>query len=295
MNEECISTGRSLWRAQDGNKAIGKNTPFLPVKDHREAEEWNEKQWGIYWTINELNGGRAEENLVRIISWAVDFDEGTKDEQIASIKRFGLIPSLVVESARGFHVYYDSIDATKENYNKILEGLCTQLGADKQAKGVNRILRVPFYFHWKDPTKPFPVALKAMNSVKYSEAEMLKFLKRNEVEKKPATKFTNKLNKFKGGPDDFFAKVDRLNCAYALQVLSGTDAVNHEQYSFRQLGSKHAVLVNGKSANVWIDSAGRIGSSDKGGPTIYQWLKWFGHDHEKIKKYLEDYFPEMRS
>jgi hypothetical protein len=41
---------------------------------------------------------------------------------------------------------------------------------------------------------------------------------------------------------------------------------------------------------VWVDAAGLIGSSDHGGPTIYQWLKWFRNDHESIVKIIDEYF-----
>lgn len=292
---ECISKGRSLWRAQDGNKAEGKNMPFLPVADHFEAERWNAQRFGIYWTVNELKGDRKEESLVRILSWAVDFDEGTKVEQQERIRRFGLMPSLVVESARGYHVYYDAVDATKANYNKILTAMCSLLGADQGAKGVNRILRVPFYHHWKDPQNPFPVRIADMNDISYTEAEMLKFLVKEEEAAKPKARFHQAVqNAVRIGTTsgDFFDRVSRINCQQALRVLSGTEAVNFETYRFRNQGNgKTSVFVNDKSSNVWIDASGRIGSCEKGGPTIYQWLKWFGHDHARIKGYLEQYFP----
>jgi hypothetical protein len=295
IGDQCISTGRSLWRSQDGNKARGQATPFFPVADHAQAEKWNEEKWGIYWTVNEVGADRKEASLVKILSWAIDFDEMSKLEQRERIRKFGLIPSLVIESARGYHVYFDAIDATKENYNKILTALCEKLGADQGAKGVNRILRCPFYYHWKDEKNPFAVRIEDENSVAYTEKEMLRFLAREE--KKPS-RFELKAKEFRktksSGQDDFFTRVDQINCEIGLQRLSGTEAVNFESYRFKQVnGGKIAVFVNDKSANVWIDAKGRIGSCDKGGPSIYSWLKWFGHSHLRIKEILETTFPEV--
>ena len=45
--------------------------------------------------------------------------------------------------------------------------------------------------------------------------------------------------------------------------------------------------------STWIDEAGRIGSKAKGGPTVYQWLAYFGHRPREIVDVLKALFPEL--
>lgn len=281
--------GRSMYRQDEGNKSPGSSNAMIFVNDQAEAEHWNNLKWGIFWTVNEFKGERKKENLVRINSWAFDFDTGSKQEQKQRIKKLGLEPSLVIESCRGFHVYYDAIDGTEENFSKIMEPLIVFLGADKNAKDTTRLFRPPYFFHWKDPSKPFLVKVEHQSTARYFEREMLSIAESFQPKKKEISK---PMTHAKPKLDGFYDKVDSLNCVEALRILSGSSAVGGERYEFiSQRNGKTSVIVNGKSANVWIDSRGRIGSGDKGGPTVYQWLKWFNHDHERIKQILQEYFP----
>lgn len=294
----CISAGRSLWRAEDWRKEHGGNMPFFPVASFEEAWRWNEEKWGIYWTINEIDGAKKNENLRRIISWAVDFDEGDKRSQMRTIAKFGLQPSLVIESKRGFQVYFDAIGGTAANFNKIIDALAKTFRSDANIKGVARVLRAPFMLHWKNPVDPFLVRVESFSDARYEEDFILKFL-RCETKpedpppvrpKKTALTAPERRAAASGG---LGLRLDKVDCVEGLRRLSGTSAVNGERYEFKRQGNgKTSVLVNGKSANVWVDADGRIGSGDHGGPTIYQWLKWFGNDHEAIMETLRERFAD---
>jgi hypothetical protein len=62
-------------------------------------------------------GKRDKESVTKIQTWIVDIDEGTKDEQLDLIGNSPLLPSLVVESVHGFHLYYlATSDLTQEEY-----------------------------------------------------------------------------------------------------------------------------------------------------------------------------------
>ena len=281
-----LSLGVTLWFNNPEVKG------FIAVPSIEEAIVLNQNKSGIFWTINafENEKRRLATNVTKVLSWALDFDAGTKDEQAAWIRKLGIQPSLVVESGSGFHVYFDSINATIENFPRILNAMVDTTGADNGAKGLNRVLRVPGFYHWKNPDKPFLVKTLVKNDIQYHEEEMLRIFKKAiDAREKPKTSFSKKYNSFDGNA--YWDRIKQINCQYALTRLSGSPHVNGEIYSFHgQHNGKTSVYVNGKAANVWIDSSGLIGSCDEAGPTIYQWLKWFRNDHKTIVSIIEDFF-----
>jgi hypothetical protein len=259
-----------------------------------EAERLNAKGYAIFWSVNTFKGARKKENLVSINSWAIETDAGSKAEQWEVI-RSGLVPSLIIETARGFHVYFYAKDATVENFHAIVwDRLVPFYRADDNAKDVSRILRVPGFYHCKDPQNPFLVRVVSQFSISYSEADLLHFYKVPESTKKTVEQ-RNELRKlFSHAGDDFWERVWAMDCEVALERLSGTKWVNHEEFTFRRTASGNLnIYVNGKGTSCWVDRNGRIGSLSGGGPTIAQWLKWYGHDYREVYRILIEVFPEL--
>lgn len=91
--------------------------------------------------------------------------------------------------------------------------------------------------------------------------------------------------------------LDRLhatNQQSLLARLSGHPIVHGERYSFRRVSNgNHNIVVNGKPTSCFIDRQGRIGSLSGGGPSVYQWVRWFGHDARSAIAVLRDVFPEF--
>lgn len=260
-----------------------------------DADAWNKKGFGIFWTVNEFHSPvRRITNLKRINSWAIDMDSGTKGHMLYKLNR-GLYPSLVVESKRGYHAYWQAIDGSKEMWNEVMiERMVPFYGADKNARDMARILRVPGFYHMKDPQNPFMVREIFRSNAKYTQSQMLFYYqqKPHQVEQKKDFDALKKELKIYG--NEFWEKIWNLDCEYALNRLSGHDIVGNELFSFRQTsrGNKN-IFVNKKGTSTWIDSSGRIGSLSKGGPTIAQYLKWYGSDWPTIIKTLKEVFPEL--
>jgi hypothetical protein len=295
--------GRSLYRIYDPNPQ--EQPGCFEVADFDEAMRWNEKHWGIFWTVNQFNGPRKKENCTRILSWAIDLDVGSKVEQKKQITNFGLVPSMLIESARGYHVYWD-VDPqaeANESHASVMEDLVTHFGADKNAKDISRILRLPATLHWKDIKNPYAIVLREYSDAVYTPGQMIQVL--DGFKKKLATNYRDDLkimsqkNELKTAlvfqsDKDLFERIYNLDCELVLSRLSGTQAVCFETYTFKRQGNgKTNILVNGKSTSCWIDSHKRIGSSDKGGPTIWQWVNWFHKDHKKTYELLKQHIPEV--
>jgi hypothetical protein len=291
MTIRCISEGRSLYRIYDKDASKGCH----PVANFTEADHWNEKQWGIFWTVNRFNGPRRKENCTEVISWAVDLDSGSKDEQREKIKSMPINPSDVIETARGHHVYFSAAPGSDpENYTDIVERLVEAYDGDKNAKDVCRILRVLGYMHWKGE-KPFAIKSIHIANTIYTEEELRSAFPRKEIEEKTFDQKSELRKELKDfGQGNLWERVWGLDAEAALARLSGSSDVRGEQFTFRKTGNGNRnIYVNGKGTSCWIDQNGRIGSHDKGGPTVYQWLKWYSKDTKSAYHSLKKYFPEV--
>jgi len=263
--------------------------------NRKDAEAWNKKGFGIFQTVQQFSKTRRIENLISINAWAVDIDDGTKEQMLSKIK-IGLTPTLVVETKRGYQVYWKAKNATVENWKNILtHRLVPFYGADKRAKDLARLLRVPGYFHLKDPCDPFLVRKVWEHFVQYSEAEIMRYYP-DRMTKTIQEKAHRKAKRETPMSGSFWDRVWNLNCEYALSYLSGTEYVGCETYEFKTNGSgTKNIYVNGKSTSCWIDLEGRIGSCDGGGPTLFQWLNWFHKNPKQVIEIIKKEFPECQT
>lgn len=261
-----------------------------------QASSWNRKGFGIFWTLNAFAGPRQITHLERINAWAVDMDAGTKEEQRAKLNGSPLKPSFVVETRRGYQAYWNAKDGLPAHWNGIvLERLVPYFGADKNARDLARILRVPGFLHQKDPARPFVVRVVHSLEVAYTERQMVMsfpVVVTNDEHK--ASRDAVKREARWQGSDDFWDQVYHLDCEEALARLSGHPAVSGEQYTFRRnANGNRNIIVDGKGTSCWVDRNGRIGSLDRGGPTIAQWLRWFGNSYADAAKIIKQLFPQL--
>ena len=291
IDTEATSGRVKTYALHDSDKSLGG-----VVKINRlDAPKWNARGYGIFHTVQTFYKERRIENLRYINAWAVDIDGGNKEEMLVKIKS-GLNPTMVVESKNGFHVYWRATDATQHHWRAIMEHrLIPFYKADKKAKDLARLLRVPGYYHMKDPQDPFLIKVVHYQHVTYTEREMLQFYKDLETPKLQK-KLHNRTKKAHPIEGDFWERVWNLNCEYALSRLSGSPYVAGEIYDFKQNTSGTLnIIVNNKSSSCWIDRDGRIGSMDEGGPTIAQWLNWFHKDYRKVVEIIKEVFPECQT
>lgn len=267
-------------RQKEGMKPVSKPT----------ALKKNADGYGIFWTVNEFDERRTKENLKQILSWYVEIDDMPKAEQLGLIESL-LVPTMVIESKNGFHLYFDCIAATPEGWSDIMSRINYAYKGDTNAKDITRVLRAPYFKHMKDPDDPFEVRIVWHKpEIKYGEKHM-RYYFQAPPEKRPAN-WKPQVLKVHGG--DFWTKLYNFDCIEGLKRMSGRWYVNHEVYDFRPLTNGNTnLVVNGKQSSVFIDKHGRIGSSDKGGPTMWQWLKWFGHSSATIRNILETEMPEV--
>jgi len=271
-------------------KTDGKQAPPFPIK-FEDAESWNKKKHGIFHTVNEFDGkGRRKENLTRISGWAIDIDTGDKAKMLAKLQE-RLIPSCVIETPRGLHVYWWAKNATPESWEAIVwDRLVPYYGGDANAKDYCRILRAPGFYHWKNPEKPFLVQVVFSHPEFYTVEEMLRCYPSVKQEINRAFKNI----KLPPNSANFWDKIFALDCEEALPRLHEHSSLRHEVISFQDHrdGTKQ-ICVNGKPTSCWIDRNKRIGSYQKGGPTVWQWLRWYRFSEKEIYQIIKERIPEV--
>jgi hypothetical protein len=266
-----------------------------------EAPAWNERHHGIFAPIQEFDGARRIENLRRIRAWAVDLDKGTKAEQIARLTESPLKPSSVVETKNGHHAYWYALPGAKAgHYRAITSRLVEFFDGDKNARDLARVMRVPGFLHWKNPSDPFRVVrVCGPYPYRYSEREMcIAFpASTEEVEAREKARAeqtpTPSEAVFPSG-STFWGRAYDLDAREALPRLSGHWAVGGERIELKpQRSGKHNVWCDGKGTSCFVDANGKIGSSDGGGPGVAQWCFWHLKDYRKVKEALLEVFPEL--
>ena len=281
--------------APDANKAAIRCTLA-------EAERFNtpELGFGIFVMVNSFAGARRKENLTRINSWVIDLDDGTKAQMHVKVQRSPLIPSLIVETKRGYQVYWDAEDGKPEHWNMLmLERVVPFFGADKNARDLCRILRAPGFLHLKDAADPFRCEAVYRSRVRYREQDFAKAFPwvRDEKAAQEATQTARREYAKATGTitgESFWDAVYNLDCRDGLERLSGSGAVNGESYTFRSCSNGNLnILVDGKGTSCWIDTSGRIGSMSNGGPTLYQWLRWYRVPERECVEVLKRLFPHL--
>lgn len=274
--------------------------PAIPCTKS-EAREWNtpDRGNGIFLTVNTFDGARRKENLRNINAWAIDMDDGTKEQQRRKLHTSPLVPTLIVETKRGYQAWWAAKGAKAENWNAVvLERLVPFFGADKNARDLCRILRAPSFLHLKDPADPFLCREVWRHEVAYTERQMGGAFKWfPSVETQKATHTEAKQAAVAAGTlvtDSIWDAIYALNCEEGLRRLSGHPAVGGESYTFKRTARDRLnILVNGKGCSAFIDENKRIGSLSGGGPTLVQWLKWFGADYPTILTVLKSVFPQL--
>ena len=152
--------------------------------------EYNKAGYGIFQYVNTMSG-RKDTDVLEIRYWYLDldvklvstellgsYDYGSdKEFLLTGIQTHPIKPSVIIETANGFHIYFKAIKATPEKYSDIERGLqraYAHLGADKNALNINRFLRVAGFYHNKKD--PFKVKVVERSNIWYDEWTMLKLV-----------------------------------------------------------------------------------------------------------------------
>jgi hypothetical protein len=153
-------------------------------KDHRMAKIYSgslDHVWGdlegkqqdgcgVFVTINQTDGhGRKLANIVRVRAIWAECDHGMPEA-------WPLEPHGIVESSPGkFHVYWQVDGLGREDFSGVMARMVQDWGSDPNAKDLARVLRLPGFWHLKDPAAPFQVRIVSLDEcLPYSAEAILK-------------------------------------------------------------------------------------------------------------------------
>lgn len=288
-----------LWFRMFDSAPQGGGAP-MAISCEDEAISWNERGWGIYWTVNAFRDGvRRISHLEAVLAWATDLDASSKAEQRQRIGRAPLRPSLVVETRRGYHVYYGAKDGTSEGWDAIVRRrLIGYFGGDENASDLARILRVPGYDHCKDPSSRFRCEVVDEWPVAYRERDMLEAFPERAPRQAAASRVVAAAPHAArpaaaARPETPWDRLNAADQGELLLRLSGHPAMGGEHIVLREQSGVRKICVNGKSNSTWVDAQGRIGSLSGGGPTVVQWLQWYGLGRAQVLDVFAEVFPEQ--
>ena len=166
----------SDWFRMDDQPG-GNKLPIATARD--EAARWNtpELGFGIFATVNSFDGPRRKEHLRRINAWAIDIVTGSKEQMQRRLEASPLVPSLVVETRRGFQAWWGAKDGQAEHWNAVVvERLVPFFGAaDVDAGDICRMLRVPG--SWSFDGLPFRCRAVWKHDVGYTERQLAQAFK----------------------------------------------------------------------------------------------------------------------
>lgn len=140
-----------------------------PLARYRTAlDEMQRRGSGVFVTVNETDGqGRKAANIVALRALFVDFDG-------PQVRPFAIPPSIEVISARGRHGYWllhpgELLQA----FGPAQRQLSAFYDSDPKIHDVPRVMRLPGFWHLKNPAMPHLVRLEATRPGRYTIAEVL--------------------------------------------------------------------------------------------------------------------------
>jgi len=265
-----------------------------------DAPALNERGYGIFFTPSAFRGGlRRKTHLERLRYFFIDTDHGSKPEQLARLLASPLVWTAIVETRRGYHSYFAITGApTLAEWEGTQRQLVEHFCADPNARDCCRLLRVPGYLIWKDPSNPVAALTVHKTDARYTLADMQQAFGVPVAAVAPeiAAPYVARsdVGLTVGRGDIDLSALHATDQRVVLERVSGKAIVYGEVYSFRRTATGNSnIVVNGKLSSCFVDRAGRIGSTSNGGPGIFQWLRWFGHSPPTVVAFLKSEFPEF--
>ena len=162
-----------------------KNTPKNPALNvnrygrfsdiQEELVRLNNMGAGIFFTVQRTNGqGRTNSDIIQVRSCFVDLDGAL----IEPVEKFPCKPHIIVESSpKRYHCYYlmdETSPLALPLFSSVQEAIAERFNGDKSCKDLARVLRLPGFYHKKNPANPFLVSIVATSAhPRYTAEEIL--------------------------------------------------------------------------------------------------------------------------
>lgn len=170
LTNEPVETAKIWFRCiHDTNKEIAAHKYYGTLRDNWATLcDYNNRGYGIFCNVNDFDASVTDHSLsnVRFIrAHVVDLDNALTAQanyQLASA--WQPAPQFAVSTSPGkFHVYWSVQPYTGNDYCTMIQRKLRQLfDGDKAIIDASRVLRLPGFYHLKDPTQPYMVTCHAL-------------------------------------------------------------------------------------------------------------------------------------
>lgn len=158
--------------------------PTLPVDNFTMHIKRNEAGAAVWVMVNEGDGrGRKAQNVTRVRAVFADVDGQVPLDRLISFP--GGVPHIIVESSPGHYQSYWLVDGLAvDQFEGVQRRIAKTFGTDPVVDPC-RVMRLPGFFHVKDPEQPFQVRIVHVEEgLPYPEATILKMFPPLEAEAK---------------------------------------------------------------------------------------------------------------
>jgi len=186
--EKIFKNEKIIFRRIKGKDA--KNLPssyYDEVKD--ELKEYNKQGYNIYFVVN--SGGTKQDEINKINAFYIDCDCDKDDNKkycdldivkqykqrvLQRVQDFGLVPSFIVDTRNGYHIYWLVDNAKVEQFEEVQNKLIYFFGSDERVNTPERIMRVPNFYWTKDIDNQYLCTVYQYNDVRYNANDFIQHL-----------------------------------------------------------------------------------------------------------------------
>lgn len=229
------------WTQVVKNKVTNQWEERPPYPDgFRWLSQTNNRGYGVYVIPNK--GGRQDADIKSYSHHFVDFDgtdTDTKEHHLERLAAFPLQPSMVIETRRGYHAYWQLNDPETpiERFTEIQHRFIKALSSDPSIFNEARLMRFPGFNHMAKGQDPMMVEIKNVNDSKYTQENFDEVLPKLKVYHKTA-KTVNR-NVF-----------DKKNDTHSVSVTSIYTGIPCESQAISTEGFNHDLAVQFKNVGV---------------------------------------------
>jgi len=166
---------------KEGQKPLNRNNRYYNQTTKDELKQLNEQGYDIYFVVN--SGGTKQDEINKINAFYIDCDCGRDDNKkycdletvnqykqrvLQRVQDFGLVPSFIVDTRNGYHIYWLVDNAKVEQFEEVQKKLIHYFNSDEKVYTPERIMRVPNFYWTKDIDNQYLCTVYQYNDVRYN-------------------------------------------------------------------------------------------------------------------------------
>ncbi|SKA99932.1 CHC2 zinc finger [Caloramator quimbayensis] len=197
---------------KDGERPINLNG-YYNNNMINELKQLNEQGYNIYFVVN--SGGTKKEQINKINAFYIDCDCGRddkdnyfdfktvkqyKDKILQRVQEFELMPSFIIDTRNGYHIYWLIDNAKVEQFEEVQNKLIQYFNSDERVYTLERIMRLPDYYWTKDINNQYLCKVLQYNDIRYNADDFIQHLNKKVpnfvLEEKNISTKTNVLKQY---------------------------------------------------------------------------------------------------